>query len=105
MGAWVCVCVCVCVLVGRKEWWGGARDGALSRRIVSTAAERCVQRSAKRPFCLPVHHPTPPHPHPPLQNAWRNPNLKGQWAKGGGGTLAAEERALLDAYGQAKGGK
>ncbi|KAL4444334.1 hypothetical protein ABPG75_012071 [Micractinium tetrahymenae] len=33
------------------------------------------------------------------QNVWRNPSLKGQWAKGGGGTLAAEERALLDAYG------
>ncbi len=37
-----------------------------------------------------------------LQNVWRNPNLKGQWAKGGGGTLAAEERALLDAYGAPK---
>lgn len=36
------------------------------------------------------------------QNAWRNPNLRGQWAKGGGGQLAQEERALLDAYGSKK---
>lgn len=36
------------------------------------------------------------------QNAWRNPNLRGQWAKGGGGQLAQEERALLDAYGRKK---
>jgi hypothetical protein len=34
----------------------------------------------------------------PLQNAWRNPNLRGQWAAGGGGSLATQERALLDAY-------
>jgi len=31
---------------------------------------------------------------------WRNTNLRGQWAKGGGGQLAQEERALLDAYGK-----
>lgn len=33
------------------------------------------------------------------QNVWRNPSLRGQWAQGGGGKLAQEERALLDAYG------
>ncbi|PRW56692.1 LIM domain and RING finger isoform A [Chlorella sorokiniana] len=36
------------------------------------------------------------------QNAWRNPALRGQWAQGGGGQLAQEERALLDAYGSKK---
>ncbi|KAL4858640.1 E3 ubiquitin-protein ligase hel2 [Chlorella vulgaris] len=34
------------------------------------------------------------------QNAWKNPSLRGQWADGGGGTLATEERALLEAYGR-----
>ena len=40
---------------------------------------------------------TPPPLRPTLQNVWRNPSLQGQWSKGG--TLAQEERALLDAYG------
>lgn len=59
--------------------------------IISSPALPCpASTSHRRPFS----------PSPPLwQNVWRNPNLKGQWAKGGGGTLAAEERALLDAYG------
>lgn len=49
--------------------------------------------------------PLPPNTLPLFQNVWRNPSLQGQWAKGGGGTLATEERALLDAYGASKGGK
>ena len=43
-----------------------------------------------------------PHTHPCPQNVWRNPSLRGDWAQGGGGVLAAEERALLDAYGSKK---
>jgi hypothetical protein len=45
---------------------------------------------------------TEPTPHCLLQNVWRNPSLRGEWAQGGGGVLAAEERALLDAYGSRK---
>jgi hypothetical protein len=57
---------------------------------------------------------TAPRVHP--QNPWRNPALRdaalppgsrarGDWARGGGGALAAEERALLDAYGTAAAAK
>lgn len=32
------------------------------------------------------------------QNPWRNPALRGQWASEGGGSLAAEERAMNDSW-------
>jgi len=33
------------------------------------------------------------------QNPWKNPNLKGEWAAGKAGTLAQQERALNNGWG------
>jgi hypothetical protein len=36
------------------------------------------------------------------QNAWRNPSLRGEWAAGGAGALAQQDRALNEGWGKKK---